>query len=161
MKSFEEVLMQFEPMISAALRSLNIYRDHDQFRQAARIALWKAWSKYEEDRGDFAPFAYMSIRGGILDELKRENRMEEREAPLEDDVLNILANEMEEFTEDVWSDRIQLAISELTIAEKQLLSWIFIEGCALKECAERAGITVPGIKKRRERVLKKLKEKLL
>lgn len=151
--------MQFEPMISAVMRSLNIYRDHDQYRQAARIALWKAWSKYEEERGDFAPFAYMSIRGGILDELKRENRYEEREAPLEAAVLNVLANEVD-VSEDVWSDRIQRAISELTISEKQLLSWIFIEGCSLAECAVRADISVPGIKKRRERVLKKLKDKL-
>lgn len=159
MKNFEEVLIQFEPMISAAMRSLNIYRDHDQFRQAARIALWRAWSKYEEERGDFAPFAYMSIRGAILDEIKKENRYEEREAPLEVEILNLLANETN-VQEDVWSERIQLAISELTIAEKQLLSWIFIEGCSLKECAVRAGISVSGIKKRRERILKRLKEKL-
>ncbi|MFC4409959.1 sigma-70 family RNA polymerase sigma factor [Chungangia koreensis] len=159
MKRFEEVLLQFEPMISAAMWSLNIYRDHDQYRQAARIALWRAWSKYEEERGDFAPFAYMSIRGAILDELKRENRYEEREAPLEDEILNVLANEVTA-AEDVWSDRIQIAISELSIAERQLLSWIFIESCSLKFCAERAGISVSGIKKRRERVMRKLKEKL-
>lgn len=30
--TFEEVLIQFEPMISASLRRLNIYRNHENFK---------------------------------------------------------------------------------------------------------------------------------
>jgi len=49
MMSFEDVLNQYEPMISASIRKLNIYRDHEQFRQAGRIALWQANASSSKD----------------------------------------------------------------------------------------------------------------
>ena len=58
MMNFEDVLEQYEPMISASIRKLNIYRDHESFRQAGRIALWQAWNRFDEAKGNFTPFAY-------------------------------------------------------------------------------------------------------
>ena len=54
LEKFEDVLTQYEPMISATLRRLNIYRDHESFRQTGRVALWQAWTRYEEGKGHFA-----------------------------------------------------------------------------------------------------------
>ncbi|MBO0602533.1 hypothetical protein I2483_12775 [Sporosarcina sp. E16_3] len=71
MMNFEDVLEQYEPMISASIRKLNIYRDHENFRQAARVALWQAWNRFDDAKGNFTPFAYRSIRGAMLDELKK------------------------------------------------------------------------------------------
>ncbi|WP_255485859.1 sigma factor [Sporosarcina sp. BP05] len=62
MVNFEDVLEQYEPMISASIRKLNIYRGHDSFRQAARVALLQAWNRFDEAKGNFTPFAYRSIR---------------------------------------------------------------------------------------------------
>ena len=90
MEKFEDVLTQYEPMISAAMRKLNIYRDHESFRQAGRVALWQAWTRYEEGKGHFAPFAYVSIRGAMLDLLKKEVRFEENVMQTEEEVLEFL-----------------------------------------------------------------------
>ena len=87
LKTFEEVLIQYEPMISAALRQLNVYRHHDQFRQAGRVALWQAWTRYDEEKGHFAPYASRSIRGALLDLIKSESRFEENVMQTEDDLL--------------------------------------------------------------------------
>ena len=107
--NFEEVLTQYEPMILPATRQLNIYRDHESFRQAGRVALWQAWTRYEEGRGHFAPFsASISIRGAMLDLLKKEVRFEENVMQTEDDVLEFL-NDMESPVTDLWSDRLSLA----------------------------------------------------
>ena len=90
MTDFEEVLEQFEPMISACMRKLSIYKNHQLYRQAGRIALWKAWVKFDEEKGDFAPYAYRSIYGGMLDELKKEKRQEEQTDLVEDEKLATL-----------------------------------------------------------------------
>lgn len=157
---FENVLIQYEPMISASIRKLNIYRDHESFRQAGRVALWQAWTRYEEGRGHFAPYASRSIRGAMLDRLKGEIRFEENVMQTEDDILELL-NEFEGPVSEKWSDRVALAFESLTESERSLIHWLFVEGLTQAECAAKAGISVAGIKKRRERMLVKLRNALI
>ena len=157
---FEEVLMQYEPMISASIRKLNIYRDQESFRQAGRVGLWQAWTRHDEERGHFAPFAYRSIRGAMLDELKREGRFEENVTQMEDEILNVLIDTESPVILE-WSDRLDAALEILTPVERELIQWVFVEGLSLSECAARAAITVAGIKKRRQRMLAKLKKELV
>lgn len=160
MTNFDDVLIQYEPMISASLRKLNIYRDHETFRQAGRIALWQAWTRYEEGKGHFAPFASRSIRGAMLDELNKENRFIDHHMQTEDEILSVL-REIEPLPiAEAWSDRIEKAFEQLTTAEKMLVQWLFVEGLTQIECAEKAGISVAGVKKRRERMIVKLRHVL-
>lgn len=156
MMNFDDVLIQYEPMISATLRKLNIYRNHETFRQAGRIALWQAWTRYEEGKGHFAPFASQSIRGAMLDELKKENRFEKHHMQTEDEIMSVL-REIEQPMAKIWSDRIEEAFEQLTSAERMLVQWLFVEGLTQVECAEKAGISVAGVKKRRERMILKLR----
>lgn len=156
LNKFEEILAQYEPMISASIRQLNIYRDHEHFRQIGRIALWQAWTRYDAEKGHFAPFASRSIRGGMLDELKKETRFSERVTQTEDILLEGLV-EIEGQPLLEWSDQLTHAFEQLTSNERQLIHWLFIEGLTQAECAEKAGISVAGIKKRRERMLVKLR----
>lgn len=159
MLNFEDVLTQYEPMISACIRQLHIYRDHEQYRQVGRVALWQAWTRYDEEKGNFTPFAYRSIRGAMLDEMKKESRVEERTMPTEDEILirEIGGEEVEE------NESIALlphALADLTKEERQLLQWLFFDKCTQAECAKRIGISVAGVKKRRERILKKVRKRL-
>ena len=158
MTNFEDVLKQFEPMISACIRKLSIYKNHELYRQAGRIALWKAWVKFEVEKGDFAPYAYRSIYGGILDELKREKRQEEQVDPMEDEKLGFLLEQS--MATSLLREDLEIAIESLQSNERELLMWIFVEGVSLQQAATRVGITIPGIKKRRERMLAKLRERI-
>lgn len=154
MLNFEDVLAQYEPMISAIIRKLNIYRDHEQYRQVGRVALWQAWTRFDDEKGNFTPFAYRSIRGAMLDELKRESRIEENIMPATDDVLVYFMGGEEG---DDGFDYLHDAIEQLDPSEKAFIQWTFLEGCSLAECANRFGISVAGVKKRRERMMKKLR----
>lgn len=154
MQEYEDVLTQYEPMISHSIRKLNIYRDHEQYRQVGRIALWQAWERFEKEKGDFTPFAYRSIRGAMLDELKRETRYEERFIPAVNEVIIDRLGPEEKGTYHLLHE----AIGQLDLREKAFIQWSFVEQCSLAECAERAGISVAGVKKRRERMMRKLKE---
>lgn len=159
MSTFEEVLSQYEPMISACIRKLHIYKNLELYRQAGRIALWKTWVKFDAAKGDFAPYAYRCIYGALLDELKKEKRQEEYVDVVEDEKLSLLL-ERSLVTSFVHED-LGIAMENLTESERELLLWIFVEGISLQQAATRVGITIPGIKKRRERLLQKLREKLI
>jgi len=154
MENFENVLKQFEPMIHACIRKLRIYKNHDSFLQVGRIGLWKAWQRYDSSKGDFAPFAYRSIYGSLLDELKKASN-EVNILPEKDEVLEFLLNKTVESAFD--SEKLLTAISHLNEVEKQLIQLLFFERCSLDHVANHYGITKAGVKKKRERVLHKLK----
>lgn len=156
LQNFNEVLEQYEPMISASIRKLNIYRDFDFFRQSGRIALWHAWKRFDEKKGNFTPYAYRSIRGAMLDELKNETHFAENIMPIKDDLLDFV-NQQEAPVAWEWSDFLTKAFEQLKPGEQELVKWLYIDHLSLGECAAIAGISIAGIKKRRERVLAKLR----
>ncbi|QTD40823.1 sigma-70 family RNA polymerase sigma factor [Sporosarcina sp. Te-1] len=159
MKVFEEVLTQYEPMISAIIRKLHIYRDFEQYRQVGRVALWQAWKRFDKNKGNFTPFAYRSIRGAMLDEMKRKNRFEDHVMPTEDEVLTEWVEAKGTWAEP-WNESLQLAIEKLSRQEIELLKWLFAERRTQAECACLAGVSVPAIKKRQERILGKMRKML-
>ena len=157
METYKDVLNQFEPMIYACIRKLHIYKNHDAFLQVGRIGLWKAWQRYDSSKGDFAPFAYRSIYGSLLDELKKAAN-EENILPAEDQLLEILLNKPAESSVD--SEDLINALSQLNLAEQQLIQLLFVERISLDEVALQFGITKAGVKKKRERTLQKLKRRM-
>ena len=159
MNSFEDYLVQYQPMIYACMRKLNIYKNHEHFRQSGAIALWKTWVKFDQSIGDFAPYAYRCIYGSMLDELKKEKRIEETINPMEEEKLTYLLHQT--FMKDLQNEDLGLALERLTRNELNLVLWLFVEGISLQEAANRAGITISGIKKRRERLLQKMREFLM
>ncbi|GKV57366.1 hypothetical protein NCCP2222_33130 [Sporosarcina sp. NCCP-2222] len=160
MKEFEGVLRQYEPMISANIRKLHIYRDFEQYRQIGRVALWQAWLRFDEEKGNFTPFAYRSIRGAMLDELKRESQFEEHVIPTEHELLTAWVEAKEEWMEPK-NETLLVAIEALSLQERELLKWLFAERRTQAECACLAGVSVPAIKKRRERILLKMRSMLV
>ena len=154
MENFEDVLTKFEPMIFSCIKKLHIYKNHQSFIQVGRIGLWKAWKRYDSSKGNFAPFAYRSIYGSLLDELKKASN-EVNTIPEEDIVLEFLLNKT--ITPAFDSDELKTAISQLTLVEQQLIQLLFFDRCSLDALAKHYDMTKAGVKKKRERVLHKLK----
>ena len=152
MNDFEKVAEQYAPMISAIIRKLHIYRDYESFRQVGNIALWQAWQRFEDVKGNFTPFAYRSIQGAMLDELKRETKRNEQVIHTETAIVEEVREEPAENLPE-WLD-----INKLSEHEKWLLEALYIKGCSLPELAVIENISLSGMKKRRERLLKKLKD---
>jgi len=155
LKNFEEALTQYSPMISAIIRKLHIYRDYDAFRQVGKIALWQACLRFDETKGDFTPFAYRSIHGAMLDELKKETRFADRFAVTENEAF-------EWISEDCFEDELPEWVNPrlLTKSEYALLEDLFVHGKSIVELAALSGISHAGMKKRRERLLKKVRESI-
>ncbi|EGA88908.1 hypothetical protein GPDM_12831 [Planococcus donghaensis MPA1U2] len=152
MRNFEEVAVQYAPMISAIIRKLHIYRDYESFRQLGNIALWQAWLRFDDTKGNFTPFAYRSIQGAMLDELKRETKRNEQISYLGPDMKEENIEEIKECLPE-W-----LGIDMLSEHEKRLLNALYVQECSLRELAVIENISLAGMKKRRERLITKLRE---
>ena len=152
MKNFEEALIQYSPMISAIIRKLHIYRDYEAFRQVGAIALWQACQRFDESKGNFTPFAFRSIHGAMLDELKKESRFAVRFAVTENEAFEGISDNRFEDELPEWVD-----VRMLTEEEYALLEDLFVKGKSVADLAAFYGLSLAGMKKRRERVLKKVK----
>lgn len=144
---FELIAEAYQPMISSILRKTSIYRDHELFRQAALIALWKAWENYEESKGSFAGYAYRSMYGAVLDELKKSSK----DVPMQDDFF---ANA----SIDVQTHKFQELIIELPPLLQEILLLSYYEGYTAEEISKRIGLSVPGVKKRKKTALIRLRK---
>ena len=122
------------------------------------MGLWLAWQRYDVTKGDFAPFAYRSIYGSLLDELKKAAK-EEHVIPTEDETIELMAKPHTD--NSGWSEHVLEALAQLNGKEKELIQLLFIDGFTLDEAAIQFGISKAGVKKRRERTLEKLKMILL
>lgn len=151
MKNFEEVANQYAPMISAIIRKLHIYRDFETFRQIGNIALWQAWQRFDDAKGNFTPFAYRSIQGAMLDELKRDTKRNEQTNLLSPDIQEDIVIDIGNSLPD-W-----LEVSALNDHEKWLLDAFYVKGYSLTELAHTENISIAGMKKRRERLVNKLR----
>lgn len=143
-------------MVSALIRKLNIYRDFETYRQIGEVALWQAWLRFDETKGDFTPFAYRSIQGAMLDELNRENRFSIRFVVMENPALEEPTNPLLEHKLPEWLDSIPLSVQE-----KSLLEALFVNGESIRKLAEQQGLSVSALKKRKRRALEKIRKQLL
>ncbi|GKW45206.1 sigma factor [Planococcus sp. NCCP-2050] len=155
MKEYEELDIQYAPMITALIRKLHIYREYETFRQVGKIALWQASIRYDESKGSFTAFAYRTIHGAMLDHLKKEAKYIERNLVQQNHEFDDLAVCMEQDELPEWIDALYLKNEE-----KSLLEELFVKGNSLTRLAASEGLSLAGMKKRRERVLKKLKENI-
>lgn len=152
---FEKIYEQLQPMISAHMRKLHIYKNKEHFRQIANVAIWLAWEKYDPQRGDFEPYASQTIRGALLSELTKSSIYEERYIPMEDQIVTAWIERIEEQQQ---LESLERALETLTVEERDLLINYYYEGYTHKEMAEKRGITLAALQKRKLRLLVKLKE---
>ena len=72
--SFEEIAVQFAPLVKKWLVNYRLLRDYDEMYQIALIALWEAWQHFDPKKGVFPAFAELVVRGKLLAEIKRKKR---------------------------------------------------------------------------------------
>ncbi|MBP1079798.1 MULTISPECIES: sigma-70 family RNA polymerase sigma factor [Bacillus] len=149
--TYEQILKDHERMIFYLLKHLNIYKDRDEYIQIAYIALWECTIAFDPKKGNFSSFAFASVRGKLINELKRRRKHEER-----NEYKEVAASYYETpFIElvDEWERKAEE--KKLTDLQKK---WLFsaIRGETLQEIAERNNCSVAAVKSWRKQALKKL-----
>lgn len=152
---FEEMLEKLEPMISAHMRKLGIYKDHEQFRQSARVAIWRAWERFDPERGEFEPYASQTIRGALLDELKASYKYDEHFVPTEN-------TEIHEFLHEVKPNQTPFILETLepflSKEELSILIAYYIDGYSHEEIARAFGMNAAALQKRKSRIITRLRK---
>ena len=74
---FDIILKNYEPMLHKIIRQLHIYNTDEDWLQIAKIALWEAYERFDEKKGIFLNFAYTYVKGRLLVELTKRNKVKE------------------------------------------------------------------------------------
>jgi len=156
-ETFEKVLHRYESMIKKQLISLNIYKNHDEFFQIGRIALWEACLRYDPNKGNFSSFAYVTVRGKMLEHLRKENRYEQR---------NRLTMEMKQLdrpdrqAENMLDKEIFLSyLAPLSEKQKIWAKESIVNQKTPSEIAREYGTSAEAVKSWRKEALKTLRKK--
>ncbi|MDR4949558.1 sigma factor [Neobacillus cucumis] len=155
MVSFEELVVQYTPMIHRILKSLSIYRNREEFYQTALIGLWEAQKGFDAEKGTFTNYAYSYIKGKLLLELTRCSRYEagnvypkEEYWEMIEGSCSILPLEMEQ---------VLAYCHGLTEKEKKWVIATALEDLSIKEIALRENVSISAVKQWKGSALKKLR----
>jgi RNA polymerase sigma factor (sigma-70 family) len=146
LNDFNEVHAQYEPMIHKIINTLHLYKDKDEFYQIGLTALWEAWEKYEEEKGSFPGFAYSTIKGRLLDELKRQVKRSESFAYPDLDYFWEMVPD-ESVTGCLEAETLLTYFQPLTETQKKWVFYTFIGMMKITEIAEREQVSVSAVKK--------------
>ena len=158
MESFEQLAVQYSPMIQKIIRSLNIYKNKDEFYQLALIGLWEASERFDSSKGDFTNYAYSLIKGKIKNELTKANKdadstttvKEEYWLGIEDDVATI------PFEEDTLLSYCKSC--KLTENQTKWILYHFLKGFNIKEIVEVEQVSISAVKAWRSGAKEKLRK---
>lgn len=154
--TFEEVLDQYTPMIHHIIKTLNIYKEKDRYVHEATIALWEAFCLQDCRKGSFTSYAYSSMRGKLLNHLKKEVNWENTHTFVEE-----MPEEALDLTEDFVDVLLEEYTRHLTVKQRKWVEECIINGKKLDEVAMQEGVTVSAVKSWRAEALKKLRRKVL
>lgn len=156
MDSFQTTLEGFEPMIHQIIRSLSIYKNHDEFYQIGLIALWEATIKFNDEKGHFSSYAYATIRGKMLTELTKLRKWEEQNAYPSEDFWEL----NEDMTAEQPLELVTLLAycNGLTHIQRNWVIMTFYYGMNTREIAEKEQVSIAAVKKWRTRSMMKLRK---
>ncbi|OEH92034.1 sigma-70 family RNA polymerase sigma factor [Bacillus solimangrovi] len=156
MQSFEILLKQYEPLLRTQMKKLNLCKDYDFYYQCGCIALWQAYSRYDPTKGRFSTYAFSTVRGMLLSELRTQIKYEQRFKS--SDGIAQHAIHYDEYEALILIDIEQLC-EELTDKQATWLKKVVLEKKTVQQIAIEAHTTSKCVRSWREEALKKLRKK--
>ncbi|WP_309089169.1 sigma-70 family RNA polymerase sigma factor [Domibacillus sp.] len=130
----EQIAQQYNTMIHRIMKKLRINKNKEDFHQAGMIALWEAYIRFDESKGEFTPFAYSTIRGRLKNALTKDaafsdetvltgepflfERMEPEPTPETAALVHLCGDRLEGRAKDWFNVSILISLSNPDIARK-------------------------------------------
>jgi RNA polymerase sigma factor (sigma-70 family) len=143
-ESFDELVVQYQPMIHKIIRSLHIYRNEDEFYQTGLIALWEATKSFDDKKGSFSNYSYTCMKGRMLHQMNKTNQWHEKNIFPEMGFFELIENH--DNTPLFEKETLQTYCEGLTEKEAKWVASSFIEQLSNKEIAEREKVSVSAVK---------------
>ena len=153
--SFEDIFLKTKHVVSLAIYKCKIYKNKEHYEQIGYIALWNAYNHFNGVEEEFEPYAYVFVKNAILNELKTMSRYESRHVYLEQSDL-VESHVHQESNQDLTEFLIEL-LKPLKEEDRQMLLALYVYQYSYEEVAEALGISVHALKKRRDRIMRKLR----
>jgi RNA polymerase sigma factor (sigma-70 family) len=159
MEDFEQLAKLYEPMIHKVIRSLNIYKNQEDYFHIGLVGLWEAAEAFNPQKGEFTNYAYSYVKGQILNEMNRNNRFEERSFHPKEEYWE----SVEETNADhpLELDFLLSYCEGLTEKETKWVIYTCIDFLSIREIAEKENVSLSAVKQWRSGAKKKLKEQLI
>ncbi|AZJ23321.1 RNA polymerase subunit sigma-70 [Bacillus wiedmannii] len=150
--TFTETVVLYEGMIVNQIKKLGIYQDHEEYYQCGLIGLWHAYERFDAEKGSFPAYAVVTVRGYILERLKKESALQER---------NVYVGEYEEiFTFEDAEIRAKDFMSVLDEKEKYIIFERFFVGKTMGEIASEMEMTYYQVRWVYRQALEKMRNSL-
>lgn len=144
MEDFDAVVERMRPIIGSIIRSLNIYKNHEEFFQIGLIALWKAYMAYDPEKGTFETFAYSYIRGSILTELRKLRKTDDKETFLDEFAMISIPDVESQSFENQF--QIEDLVEQFPEKLRTFFQLHYVEGRKLTEVAKHFGVSYSTVK---------------
>ncbi len=155
MESFEQLTIQYEPMIHQIINTLHIYKNKDEFYQHGLIALWEASTRFNPAKGHFAAYAYKYIKGTLLRELSKSAKESERLISPKEEFWK---NAVDRNKENPYKEQRLLAhCHALTPNQRKWFLLTLQEDLSIKEIAEVEQVSLSAVKAWRKGAREKLR----
>ncbi|MBO9129992.1 sigma-70 family RNA polymerase sigma factor [Bacillus sp. 165] len=155
--TFEKTVVLYENMIKNQIKQLSIYRDYEDFYQCGLIGLWKAYEKFEEEKGCFSAYALHTVRGYLLGRLRSECRFERKHTFLDSEITEMIPDESVcEKKEDI-----EQYLKELNDLQKYVFLQRFYYGKSLTDIAKEQDMTYDKVRYLYREGLRKLKKRYI
>jgi RNA polymerase sigma factor (sigma-70 family) len=159
MQNFDQLAKQYEPMIYKIISSLNIYKNKEEYFHTGLVGLWEAAEAFDPDKGDFTNYAYTYIKGQMLNEMNRNNRIEERSIYPKEEYWETV--EEPNAHNPLETELLLSYCQELSEKEAKWVIYSFVDFLSIKEIAEKENVSVSAVKQWRSGAKRKLKNSLL
>lgn len=146
MESFEQLAVQYTPMIHKILRTLHIYKNKDEFYQLALIGLWEASENFNPSKGSFTNYAYSKIKGKIQNEMTKTNKTEDNITTVKEEYWQNIVDDaaIMPFEEDTLL--VYCKNGKLTENQTKWVLYHFIKGFNIKEIADIEHVSLSAVK---------------
>ena len=154
--SFEEIFDKTKHVVSMAIYKCKIYKNREHYEQIGYIALWNAYNQFDGVEEEFEPYAYVFVKNAILNELKTMSRYESRHVFYDQSDAVSSTHHCEEPNQNL-TEYINELLKPLKEEDRQMLLALYVYQYSYEEVAEALNISVHALKKRRDRVMRKLR----
>jgi RNA polymerase sigma factor (sigma-70 family) len=157
MESFEHLAAQYEPMIHKIMRSLNIYKNTEEFLQLGLITLWQAWKNHDDEKGNFFSYAYRMVKGKMMNELTSQTNQIDRYIYPEADFWEVI----EDTSPAPCSELTQDLLGKCGLLSENQMKWLhytLCDGLSVREIAEKERVSQSAVKNWRQGAREKLKK---
>lgn len=141
-------------MVKKQILSLQIYKNQEDFYQIGLIGLWEAHQRFDPEKGFFPAFAKTTVRGKMLEHMKKQIRFDQHHTAISDEILELTLDPDQEKPLER-----EMILSYCEGLSKKQLAWVkhaIIDNKKLREIAKIEGVETSSIKSWRREALKKM-----